>query len=899
MNASSGSVAALGTLGWKIREAINRGTALFLRQSSPRQVERNTGSVEAQRQQLKYLEPFGIEQTSVLEFDALGESAREGVERPAFERLMRAIEAKTIGLVVVSHYDRLARNAEDSARVHEVLARNGGILLVGMNFYDPSDPTHKMLLGIQGVLSQFENQQRALRITMSRAAKATKLEYPVPLPTGLVWASPDDAEYCARLRKAGLEEHLRSLDQHKAVFTRDGRNYYVLPYPDADVYRSVVLRFEWLYKHGSIPAVIERMKSDPWPRPGLIPIGRGGVYDSRQSVTWVELTHRTDGKTPFVRGGLYKWYHSPALYGTYAFESERLAKYALEGGPGAAVSSRKAFPSFREPEDLERTRELFRNAPKCWKRGSFTGPRTNLRAYVRCGGLRANGTRCNKRMSPVFSSTAERGIYVNIMCAEQHGHHSSVLVPVLDDAVRSIVAEAYTPAVIKGMLDKVGVQKDADAARTHSLAARSQGLQQQIDYCVTKQESAASGGDSEEERYWSDRRSALLKERRRIENEREVLAERGVAARSASRAELDRLKQMTARLPELLEASRSIEGAERELVNALVREVHVRAVGFGAYWVIVTLPSGAQSERIVFSTGLGCTPQQRAFVAAQLNQWLDPVARFADETAANAAANALVKQLNVPGLPLAWRSWNPARVWAAAYTHCARPDAGRAEHGRTIAEIAALVGEPEPMALQAALQGRLGPAVVRDGVFTVAPSERELHITFPEFARRCFANQNGWPVEDTVSLLELALDVGLDYGRIRSALSAVTFESARSVRICYVRKSGVLAQPRVVLSMPCDAAAKDAKHYLTESEARRLLPWCAPSTLHESCPTLRPSSGPSGRRTVYLWMGPEQLQAIRNRSRSKVWSRLSRQFPKTDERVYGTRKGREKGGVAP
>lgn len=886
MSSSNRAIAALGGLQAKIRAAIARGTALYVRQSSVRQALRNTGSADAQRHQLRYLELYGVDPSQVTVIDARGESARKGADRPDFQRLLRMVESREVGLVAVTHYDRISRNETDSTRIRDALKDAGGILLVGMNFYDVSDPTHEMLLGIQGVLAQFDNQQRALRICMSRAAKALRLEYPVPLPSGLVWASPDDAEYRSRLAAAGLEYHLENLKRHKAVFTREGRRYYVLPYPDAAVYRSVVLRFEWLYRFGSISNVIERMNSDEWPMPGRVPIGGSRLFDPARPPTWIGLTEREDGKTPFIRGGLYKWFKSPALYGTYAFQSDRLTSYGAEGDLGAAVNVADAFPSFRPHGDLARTREVLRSAPKTWKRGTFDGLRTNALPYVRCAGLRLDGTRCNARMSAKFQTNG-RGVYASVTCRERHGHTAQCPVGVVDEAVRDVVLEAYTPEVIDQMLASVAVQQDGDTSRARLLARQAEELTRKIEYHVTQQERAAATGNQDEERFWDERRTAALTERRQTEVERVRITERAALVATRSRQELEQLKSVARDLPRLLQMARGMEGGERAILKSLMRDVHVRSVGHGTYWVIVTLPSGARSERVVFSTGLICTQPQRAYAAAALHAWRDPVQREAARTESEAVAAGLVEHLIVPGHRTGWRTWDPERVWAAAYAHHVDPGTPR-PGGLTVPEISCQVGETHALVLLAALAGRLGPAAAREGAFLVAPTGRELDQAFPDHARRKVAEQEGWPVEDTVTLLELAMELELDYRRMRHALRPDGSSARDLAGRWYVRRSEVLRQPQEAYDIGREASAAGItvpmEHCLRVTEAHRLIPWLdwKPLTIH--CPTLRPGKGAAGSRTAYIWLGPEQLQALRNNSNGRTWGVSSHAVAKAGKR---------------
>jgi hypothetical protein len=79
--------------------------------------------------------------------------------------------------------------------------------------------------------------------------------------------------------------------KHRAVHTdAERRRWYIVPYPDAEVYLSMRLRRDVLLRSGRLDAVVDLVLNDPqWPRPGHLPILRQSKYNPRRPVDWVPV----------------------------------------------------------------------------------------------------------------------------------------------------------------------------------------------------------------------------------------------------------------------------------------------------------------------------------------------------------------------------------------------------------------------------------------------------------------------------------------------------------------------------------------------------------------------------------------------------------------------------------
>jgi DNA invertase Pin-like site-specific DNA recombinase len=302
----------------RVTEAIQRGVVGFFRQSTMIQMRRNLGSQRVQEEQVRHLRPFGVTPEDVKVILAYGESGREGVVRAKFRELVELVEAGRVGLVVLARHDRLGRNTHDSQELYDLMREMGVLIMVDGRIYDPSDINDDFVLGIYAKFAEYENRARARYIALSMFANARRLAARIPLPTGLVWASPDDPDFRRAAAEAGLLHALDQLDLHRACSRVEERAYYILPHPDRDLQQAVRCAAEWLLETGSLRHVLQRIETGypGWPKPGEVPIRAGGSRYTRETgVQWVKVTPTR----------IYEWLRSPALYGTYQFRARSLA----------------------------------------------------------------------------------------------------------------------------------------------------------------------------------------------------------------------------------------------------------------------------------------------------------------------------------------------------------------------------------------------------------------------------------------------------------------------------------------------------------------------------------------------------------------------------------------------
>jgi DNA invertase Pin-like site-specific DNA recombinase len=172
---------------------LRRLAVIYLRQSTPEQVQRNTGSAEFQRSLAGVARSYGWPDSQIRIIDDLGKSGTSIEGRTGWQSLQEMIEAKQVGAVFVANISRLSRQVLDfelfriRAAMHHVLLYSDG------RFSNPADSNDAILSQIGAMVAQFENRKRATVMMQSRLAKAKRGEVVSQLPVG--WIKGPDGKY--------------------------------------------------------------------------------------------------------------------------------------------------------------------------------------------------------------------------------------------------------------------------------------------------------------------------------------------------------------------------------------------------------------------------------------------------------------------------------------------------------------------------------------------------------------------------------------------------------------------------------------------------------------------------------------------------------------------------------
>src|SRR3954451_1741337 len=116
---------------------LKRKAVVYVRQSTPAQVETNLESRRRQYELVDVARSRGFRDVEVID-DDLGRSASGMVARPGFERLVGGLCAGEVGAVLCLDASRLARNGRDWHQLVDLCALTGALVVDPDGVYDPS-----------------------------------------------------------------------------------------------------------------------------------------------------------------------------------------------------------------------------------------------------------------------------------------------------------------------------------------------------------------------------------------------------------------------------------------------------------------------------------------------------------------------------------------------------------------------------------------------------------------------------------------------------------------------------------------------------------------------------------------------------------------------------------------
>jgi site-specific DNA recombinase len=193
--------------------------AIYVRVSTEEQAENPEGSIKNQEERLReyvkiknLIEPFG---TVTHIFSDPGVSAKD-MNRPGFQKMLKAIERHELDVVLVTELSRFSRSTKDFAMLQEFLeAHECKFLSIRENF-DTTGAAGQMVLNLMASIAEFERRQTAERISHSFLARAKRGLYnggSVPLGyridedrPGYLMILPEEAELVRLIFKTFIKE---------------------------------------------------------------------------------------------------------------------------------------------------------------------------------------------------------------------------------------------------------------------------------------------------------------------------------------------------------------------------------------------------------------------------------------------------------------------------------------------------------------------------------------------------------------------------------------------------------------------------------------------------------------------------------------------------------------------
>ena len=143
----------------KINEShLNRSAFVYIRQSTLQQVRHNTESGRRQFALEGRAKELGFKNVVVVDED-LGLSGTGSHERPGFARLLAAVCNGEVGAVFALEASRLARNNRDWHHLIDLCVLTETLVVDAEGVYDPRLLNDRMLLGLKGTMSEFEDRK--------------------------------------------------------------------------------------------------------------------------------------------------------------------------------------------------------------------------------------------------------------------------------------------------------------------------------------------------------------------------------------------------------------------------------------------------------------------------------------------------------------------------------------------------------------------------------------------------------------------------------------------------------------------------------------------------------------------------------------------------------------------
>ena len=168
---------------------LARRACVYIRQSTPDQVQHNLESQRRQYALADYARALGWQEVDVID-DDLGISG-SGTHRPGFERLLRELRDGKVGAVFSVEASRLARNGRDWHTLLESCSIAGALLIDSESMYDPRLTNDKLLLGMKGTISEMEVDTFRERAQAAILQKAHRGALVRRVPIGYVKGTED------------------------------------------------------------------------------------------------------------------------------------------------------------------------------------------------------------------------------------------------------------------------------------------------------------------------------------------------------------------------------------------------------------------------------------------------------------------------------------------------------------------------------------------------------------------------------------------------------------------------------------------------------------------------------------------------------------------------------------
>ena len=164
---------------------LARTAYVYVRQSSPRQVQAHPESGRRQYERVEWALERGWPHEAIVVLDEdQGKSSATAKTRSGFARLLAAVAGGAVGIVIALEVTRLARNSPDWHHLIYLCRFTGTLVADAHTVYDPALATDRMVLGIRGQMGELELESSIERRVSARWHKAERGELLTIPPPG-------------------------------------------------------------------------------------------------------------------------------------------------------------------------------------------------------------------------------------------------------------------------------------------------------------------------------------------------------------------------------------------------------------------------------------------------------------------------------------------------------------------------------------------------------------------------------------------------------------------------------------------------------------------------------------------------------------------------------------------
>jgi len=515
------------------REHQQRLAIVYVRQSTPQQVERNQESTKLQYALVDRAFHFGwARETIVTIDDDLGRSGSTIEGRLGFQRLVAEVGLGHVGLVLGIEMSRLARSCRDWHQLLEICALFDTLIADADGVYDPANYNDRLLLGLKGTMSEAELHILQARMLAGRNAKARRGELGKPLPMGY-------------LRRPSGEVALDPDEQAQSVI------------------RLVFALFERIR---TVSGVLRHLVENDIKMPVRLAGGSG-----KGELQWRRPS----------RASLGDLFSNPIYAGVYVYGVRTIDRRRHKPGrpssgrrpprPGnAEVFLPDRLPAYISWEQFERNQQQIR-ANRTSERGPVRAGAALLSGLIVCG-------RCGLRMTATYNNAGHAARYQCIGARTSYDDPScqTLKAAAVDDEVTCLILKALEPAAIEASLAAaLDLEAERKALNQH-WSQRLERAQHRVDQARRRYASVEPENRLVARTLEQDWETALGEQARLLADHERFQRERPQAP---SPAELAAIQDLTQDLPALWRAKTTTQQERQTIARLLLERILVTVIG--------------------------------------------------------------------------------------------------------------------------------------------------------------------------------------------------------------------------------------------------------------------------------------------------------------------------------